>query len=124
VKKFVYVTAPCDVVAGRYRFSFYTDAWAIHEQPPMINLRAKLVPYVQTLSYETLTDFSLYPRQSIAWEITIDPEMLTSQTYVDKEIRIKLSENNNRYGMKPTFTVSNTAGKFRVDNLFFEVFLL
>lgn len=110
VKKFVYVTPPCDVLAGKYRFSFYTDAYAAHEQPPMINLRVRLVPYVQPLAYETLTDFSLYPRQSIAWEIDIDPEMLTSQTYVDKEIRIKLSENNNRYGMRPTFQVANSIG--------------
>jgi hypothetical protein len=109
-KKFSYVLPPCDVVGGRYRFSFYTDAHAYHENDNLINFRVFLEEYVRPLPFETLVDFHLYPSESAAFQVNIEPEMFTSNEFVDKEIRIKLSENNNRYGMKPTFVVSNTPG--------------
>lgn len=68
------------------------------------------MPYVTDIAYEVPNDFSLYPKQSAAYRIPVDSQMLTSVTRTDKELQIWAFSNIAQYNGSIVTRLTNSIG--------------
>jgi len=108
--KVVYLVPRCQVLSGTYKWSIWTDSHHYREGKSWVTVKPYLIPFVRPLDFDVLTDFNLFAGQSIAFKVSIDPDIITSNTRTDKELRTIVSSHKDQYGTDPTYYISNGIG--------------